>query len=143
LIEERLIHLSEKQGHLKNIVFEIVESEELSMDQGAQQFIERMKYHGAKIAIDDFGSGYSNFDHVLKLKADFIKIDGSLVRQLETDRVSRVLVENIITFSRRLGMKTIAEFVDKESLQKLVVELGIDFSQGYYIGKPAELPPLV
>jgi EAL domain-containing protein (putative c-di-GMP-specific phosphodiesterase class I) len=91
---------------------------------------------GGKIAIDDFGSGYSNFDMLLKLKVDYLKIDGSLIKNLDKDRNSQIIVKTIVEFCRELGIKTIAEFVSSKDLFDECESFGIDYIQGYYIGMP-------
>ena len=97
-----------------------------------------MKKHGCKIAIDDFGTGYSNFGYLAKLDIDYIKIDGSLITNIDTDLTQKVTVESILLFAKKMNIKTIAEFVENESIYNILVELGVDFSQGYYFSKPSE-----
>lgn len=119
------------------VVFEILESDKVEKYEEIRNFIINVKRHGCKIAIDDFGSGYSNFAHIHELNADYLKIDSSLVKFITTDENSRIIVKTIINFASSLGLKTIAEFVeDKDSLD-LLEKMGVDFIQGYYIGKPA------
>ncbi len=98
-----------------------------------------MKSHGCKIAIDDFGSGYSNFAHILNLDIDILKLDGSLIRNLTNDERTVRIVETIVNFSKQAGIQTIAEFVCDEEVYNSVKQLGIDYSQGYYTGKPQML----
>ena len=122
----------------QKIVFEILESDKIGNYEELKKFIKIVKSHGCKIAIDDFGSGYSNFAYILELNIDYIKIDGSLVKFITTDNNSRVITKTIIHFASNLGLKTIAEFVeDKDSLEMLK-KMGVDYVQGYYIGKPQE-----
>ena len=92
-----------------------------------------------KIAIDDFGSGYSNFERLLEYSPDILKIDGSLIKNIETDEFSRNLVETIVMFAKRQGLQTIAEYVENEKIYNILTELGVDYSQGYYFGKPMKL----
>ena len=118
------------------VVFEILESDKIGNYEELKKFIELVKSYGCKVAIDDFGSGYSNFAHILELNVDYLKIDGSLVKFIITDNNSRVITKTIINFASSLGLKTIAEFVeDKDSLEMLK-KMGVDYVQGYYIGKP-------
>lgn len=118
------------------VVFEILEDEKVGNYQELRDFIVDIKQYGCKFALDDFGSGYSNFAHILELNVDYLKIDASLVKYIMTDKNSKVITKTIIDFASSLGLKTIAEFVeDKESLEMLK-EMGVDFIQGYYIGKP-------
>lgn len=121
----------------KRVVFEILENDKIENYEELKKFIKKVKIYGCKIAIDDFGSGYSNFSHIFELNVDYLKIDSSLVKFITTDENSRVITKTIINFASSLGLKTIAEFVeDKESLD-LLEKMGVDFVQGYYIGKPS------
>lgn len=118
------------------VTFEILESHRIENYEEMKSFIQEVKKYGCNIAIDDFGSGYSNFSHIFELNVDYLKIDASLVKFITTDNSSRVIVKTIINFASNLGLKTIAEFVeDKDSLD-LLEKMGVDFVQGYYIGKP-------
>ena len=89
-----------------------------------------------RLSIDDFGTGYSNFEYLIRLNIDFLKIDGSLIRNIHRERNSRVIVENIVGFTKKMGIKTVAEFVESKVLLDHVKKLHIDYSQGYYIGEP-------
>lgn len=129
-------------GIAERAMFEILESEIIKNYQQAYAFIEEFHGLGCQISIDDFGSGYSNFEHLLRLKPDIIKIDGSLIRNLDSDPNAPIITEGIVDFARRLNMRTIAEFVHSDSIQRKVKELGIDYSQGYVIGAPKPKPDL-
>ena len=119
------------------IVFEILESEGINNFSEIISFIKAVKEMGCKIAIDDFGSGYSNFERISQLEVDYVKIDGSLIKNIDTNQNNEILVQTIVDFSKKIGIKTIAEFVHSESVYKKVKELGIDYAQGYYIGEPS------
>ena len=121
------------------VVFEILESEGIENYDSVERFIMQVKALGAKIAIDDFGSGYSNFEHILKLNVDYIKIDGSLVRGIANNDRHRIIIETIVDFARKIGAKTIAEFVSDETIYETLKSLKVDFSQGYYTGRPEPL----
>lgn len=121
----------------QRIVFEILESHRIENYQEMKGFIKEVKKYGCKIAIDDFGSGYSNFSHIFELNVDYLKIDGSLVKFITTDDSSRVIVKTIVNFASNLGLKTIAEFVEDRDSLELLEKMGVDFVQGYYIGKPS------
>ena len=120
-----------------NVIFEITESEEINDYKIINTFIKRIKKYGVKIAIDDFGSGYANFEHIISLDADFIKIDGSLIKNIDTDKNARIITEAIISFSKKLGRKTITEYVHNEEIYQIVKNLGADYSQGFYFGAPS------
>ncbi len=118
------------------IIFEILESESIENKEEVGRFISRVKALGARIAIDDFGTGYSNFSYLLQLKPEIIKIDGSLIRDIDTDLESRIIVETIVLFAKRLGIHTIAEFVHTKEVFEMCKHLGIDSFQGYYFSAP-------
>jgi EAL domain-containing protein (putative c-di-GMP-specific phosphodiesterase class I) len=120
----------------KRVVLELVESESLQDYEEVIEFIKIVKSKGCKIAIDDFGSGYSNFEYLIKLQADYIKIDGSLIRHIDTQRESYVVVSTIVSFAKQMGIKTIAEFIENEEVFQVAKKLGIDYSQGYYFSPP-------
>jgi PAS domain S-box-containing protein len=120
-----------------NVIFEITESEEVNDYQIINDFIEGIKQYGVKIAIDDFGSGYANFEHIISIDADFIKIDGSLIKNIGSDKNARIITEAIISFSKKLGRKTITEYVHNQEVYEIVKELGADYSQGFYFGIPS------
>jgi EAL domain-containing protein (putative c-di-GMP-specific phosphodiesterase class I) len=119
-------------------VVEILESESLGNYDSIYAFVKAIKLMGCKVAIDDFGSGYSSFEHILKLSdyIDYIKIDGSLVKHIVQDATSYRVVKNIKAFCDELAIKSIAEFVANEAIQNEIQALGIHYSQGYFFGKP-------
>lgn len=121
------------------IVFEILESEGIENYESVVRFITQVKALGAKIAIDDFGTGYSNFENILKLGVDYIKIDGSLISGISNNERHRIIVDTIVDFADKIGAKTIAEFVSDESIYRSIKAHGIDYSQGYFTGKPEPL----
>lgn len=131
---ERAIH-DNKIAHL--MIFEILESEGIENYSSVSEFVERFKSIGCRFAIDDFGSGYSNFDHLLKLNIDTLKIDGSLIKNLPHDRNAQIFVKHICDFAHEMGIEVVAEFVANEEIYKRVKEIGIDASQGYYFYEPS------
>lgn len=118
------------------IVLEITETEEIKDLEDIKSFLARMQKLGCKVAIDDFGSGYSNFRYMLDIDADYIKIDGSLISGLPHDRSSYEIVTAITSFAKKMNIKTIAEYVSSQEIFDAVVELGIDYSQGFYFSPP-------
>ena len=118
--------------------FEIVESEGIENFKEVLDFIIDMKKIGAKISIDDFGSGYSNFEYLAKLPIDFIKIDGSLIKNIDKDENTRIVVEVIVDYAKKKGIKTVAEFVSSKDIYHVVKDIGVDLVQGFYIGKPTQ-----
>jgi diguanylate cyclase (GGDEF)-like protein len=125
-------------GMGERIVFEIIESEGIENFEQVLEFINKIKIYGAKISIDDFGTGYSNFDYLMKLKVDYIKIDGSMIRCIDTDKNSQMVTKTIVNFAKNMGIKTVAEFVHSKNVFMKVQELDVDLSQGYYFGEPTD-----
>lgn len=136
---QEIITTITQTGTASRIVFEILESDGIENYHEVAQFISKVKSLGAKIAIDDFGTGYSNFEHILKLDVDYIKVDGSLIREITDNPRHRIIVETIVDFAQKIGAKTIAEFVSDETIYATIKEIGVDYSQGYYTGKPEPL----
>ena len=120
-------------------IFEIVESENIEFFPEVNHFIHDMKEMGSKIAIDDFGSGYSNFNYLAHLHVDMIKIDGSLVRHMVDDPDTSAIIETIVSFARKLQIETVAEYVVDEETMRLVKQMGVDYIQGDFVGKPIPL----
>ena len=123
-------------GVSDRIIFEILESVGIENYPEIYNFIEEMKALGCQFAIDDFGSGYSNFEHLLKLRIDYIKIDGSLIRNLHTDTNAVAVIQAIVHFAHKRQLICIAEFVHNAEVYEIVKELGIERSQGFYLGEP-------
>lgn len=134
-----ITHQLEKYNIAKQVIFEIVESEGIDSFEEVSVFIKTMREFGCKIAIDDFGTGYSNFEYLMKLNVDFIKIDGSFIKNINSNSQSELISNLIITFAKKQGISTIAEFVHSKEVLCKVQEMGIDYSQGYYLGEPQAL----
>lgn len=119
------------------LVLEIVETEAIDNYENFFFFIKKAKEYGCKIAIDDFGSGYSNYEYIVKLSdyIDFLKIDGSLIIGLDKNPKRQLLIGTLKFLCDNLNIQTIAEYVESEELFDYVKSMGIDYSQGYYIGK--------
>ncbi len=142
LSQEITEYIYKKLKNYKNshrVIFEITESEEVRDYKIINDFIRNVKKHGVKIAIDDFGSGYANFEHIISIDADFIKIDGTLIKNIDTDKNARIITEAIISFSKKLNKKTIAEFIHCEEIYTIVKDLGADYSQGFHLGMPSPI----
>lgn len=117
------------------MIFELLEDKDTEDYAVVKNFIDISKQYGIKIAIDDFGSGYSNFMRILEFEPDIIKIDGSLIQDIATSKHARNTVEMIKIFSDRIGAMTVAEYVENKEIYDIINEIGIDYSQGYYIAK--------
>ncbi|MBN2964244.1 EAL domain-containing protein [Sulfurospirillum sp. T05] len=128
-------------GHMapKHIIFEIVESDFIQDFAVVDSFAKKIRAKGCKLAIDDFGSGFSSMHHVLALKPEYIKIDGSLIKHLDTSSQSRTVVRNIVNMAQELGAKTIAEYIHNEAILRQAQALGVDYLQGFHLAKPAPL----
>jgi len=122
----------------KRISFEIVESEDIKNSKNAYKFVKELKKFGCKILIDDFGSGYANFDYLLSLGADGLKIDGSLIKNILIDKNSQIIVKTIVNFAKEVNMQVIAEFVENKETYDYLKTLGVDCFQGYYFSPPKE-----
>ena len=122
------------------LLLEILEDEQIDLED--ERFFQRVKvlrYYGCKIALDDFGSGYSNLGYFISFLPDFIKIDGKIIKKLTNNDRARLIVRSIVVFSRILGIQTVAEFVDNKTSAKMLMQFGVDYAQGYYFAKPSPL----
>ena len=137
--KEFLMHKIQTSLHSNRIIFELLESEGIENYQEVSSFIAEVKQFGCRIAIDDFGTGYSNFAHILRLDVDILKIDGSLIRNIDSDTNAQTVLSAVTEFSKRLGLKTVAEFVHSKAVYEKCTELGVDYLQGYYISEPKPL----
>jgi len=118
------------------MVVEIIESEGIENFIPVSKFIQTVKEYGVEVSIDDFGTGYSNFEYLIQLNVDYIKIDGSMIKNLDTDNNSKMVVQTIVEFAKKMGIKTVAEYVYSKEIYEIVKDLEIDFAQGYYFGQP-------
>lgn len=128
----------QKYGVGHRLIIEILESETVSDYELVSSVIMRLRKQAIRIAIDDFGSGFSNFEHILRLNPDYIKIDGSLIKNILQDKHSLTLVKAIAEFSKELNIKVIAEFVSSKEIFETLKNLSIDEYQGYYFSTPSE-----
>ncbi len=120
----------------ENFVFEIVESEEITDYAYIREFADRIHEYGAKVAIDDFGSGFSNLLHVLQIEADYIKIDGAIIRTITEDPHCLEFIRLINGWCASNDQEVIAEYVENEKIQSIMTEIGVAHSQGYFFSKP-------
>lgn len=121
----------------ERIVFEILESDYITDYSLLEEFINKYRKQGIKIAIDDFGTGYSNFAHILKIRPNYLKLDGSLIKNLNKDKNSYEMVKSVVEFSKALDIKIIAEYIHSKEVFELALELGIDEFQGFYLAEPS------
>ncbi len=123
-------------GCAERIVFEFLENEEIEFNDRILDFTKYVKGLGSKIAIDDFGSGYSNYAYLMRLGVDILKIDATLIKDLATDENCRLITQSIIDIAHALGMETVAEHVHTKEVAELVTSMGTDYIQGFYLHKP-------
>ena len=119
-----------------SLCFEITESAAVSNLDKAQAFIDGLRKRGCKISLDDFGAGLSSFAYLKNFNVDTLKIDGSFIRDITDNRISESMVAAITQVAKVMKLKTVAEYVETEETHKLITELGVDFAQGHFVGKP-------
>ncbi|HLP96888.1 MAG TPA: EAL domain-containing protein [Sideroxyarcus sp.] len=121
----------------ENIVLELTEREALPNLTQVRAVIEELRASKIAVALDDFGSGFSSFLYLKYLEIDYVKIEGSFVRQIAIDERDRIMISHINSMAHEFGLKTVAEFVEDEVTAKMLAELGVDYAQGYYYGHPS------
>lgn len=140
--DRTLQHLEAAIGqisHPQRIGLEVLESEKIK-DYGRMiEVCEHFKDLGVSIIVDDFGSGYSNIDEIIKLEPQIIKLDGSLIRNIDTDKKQRQIAQQLVSLCSIFKAKTVAEFVHNQEVCKIAEDIGVDYLQGYYLGKPQRL----
>ncbi len=137
-LQEFLFKNIKKYNVGEKLTIEIVESEQISEYKPIVEFVKKLKSFGSKIAIDDFGSGYSNFEYLLEIDADYVKIDGTIISKVLENDYSAEIIKSIVSFCKKMGIKTIAEYVSNEEILDKVTELGVDYSQGFHTGRPEQ-----
>lgn len=140
---EFFVLLERYKTETHRITVELVEDEKIKNQQSTQEFIQAIKKYGVKIALDDFGKGLSNFTRILSYQPDYLKIDGSIIQNIEHDKFSQDLVQTIVYFAKKQNIQTIAEFVENENMYKILKKLGVDYSQGHYFSKAALLSDFI
>ncbi len=123
----------------ERIIFEVTETAAVLDPVRTSAFLARLRERGCRIALDDFGTGYANYSYLRQMPFDYLKIDGSFVRDLLHKESDRALVKSMCDVARNLGISSIAEFVHDEAMLPLLIELGADYAQGYAISPPEEL----
>lgn len=128
-------------GH--KLIFELTESAAIDSFTHAEEFVRHLRRYGCRFSLDDFGVGFSSYSYLKKLKVDYLKIDGSFVRDMLRNEVDVALVSSMNETSRFLGIKTIAESVENEETLEKLREIGVDFVQGYHTGRPMFIDELL
>lgn len=137
VIEKHYTSVNRGEGTL---ILEILEHEELTEMQICREFIDKVHELGCLIAIDDFGSGYSNFINLIRLPVDIVKIDGTLIQQITDSENARDLIQGITDFCKRSGKQVVAEYVDSHEIAHFLRSIEVDFLQGFLFGHPQENP---
>ena len=122
------------------LVFEITETAAMSSVDVTQGFIAQMKRMGCRFALDDFGAGFSSFYFLKRFEVDYLKIDGSFVRELASDDASRLFVRALCDVARGLNKQVVAEWVEDQSVMDILVEMGVQYGQGFAFGRPLPFP---
>ncbi len=140
LNERYILSFLKRKCYLYNIApsrvfIEVMDEISLDLMSSYLEQLQALSEHGFKLAIDDFGTESSNYSTLLDLKADYLKIDGRFVQNIDQDENTQLIVESIVEFAKKIGASTIAEYVNSPSVFKKIRELGVDHAQGYYIGK--------
>ena len=138
-MKEMLMTFLDYQIPPGRLCLEVTETVAIANLDSASNFMATLRDHGCSIALDDFGSGLSSFSYLKTLPLDYIKIDGVFVKSMDDDKSSSIMIEAIHNVGKKLGLFTIAEYVETESSVIALKEIGIDMAQGYYFDKPHEL----
>jgi EAL domain-containing protein (putative c-di-GMP-specific phosphodiesterase class I) len=144
--DERFLDFVHEQLRVFNvprecICFEITETAAIANLDKAQRFIEEFRALGCRFSLDDFGAGMSSFAYLKRLPVDFLKIDGSFVKDMADNPIDRAMVEAINNVGHVMGKQTIAEFVDSERVMAALRLIGVDYAQGYGVSKPRPFAP--
>jgi EAL domain-containing protein (putative c-di-GMP-specific phosphodiesterase class I) len=119
-----------------NLVFEITETAAIANMEEARAFADRLTSLGCRFALDDFGAGFSSFYYLKYLPLNYLKIDGDFIKGLTSSVTDQLVVQSMVDIARGMGMKTIAEFVEAPETAEMLHAKGVDYSQGYYHGRP-------
>lgn len=129
--------INETGANAHYLIFEITETAAIRDIAAAKKFVQALKGMGCKFSLDDFGVGFTSFSYLKALSVDYIKIDGSFIMNLHKDASDQVFVKAMTNMAKGLGIKTVAEFVGNEPVLRLLKKYGVDYAQGYLIGKPS------
>jgi EAL domain-containing protein (putative c-di-GMP-specific phosphodiesterase class I) len=142
-LESILDVFSEREISPSKVCFEVTETIAISNLDAAIRFIKTLKKSGFRFALDDFGSGISSFGYLKNLPVDYLKIDGMFVKGIVEDPIDFAMVKSINEIGQVMGMQTIAEFVENNQIKELLMVIGVNYGQGYGLGKPKPLKELV
>jgi EAL domain-containing protein (putative c-di-GMP-specific phosphodiesterase class I) len=139
-VEGYLAHLRANRRVCERLTIELTETQVVDAIESSIEFVQAIKELGCRFAIDDFGAGYTSFRNLKALDIDILKIDGSFISGVSKSRENQLFVRTLLDLARNFGMKTVAEWVDNPEDATLLKALGVDFLQGFYIGKPEARP---
>jgi len=131
------------EGIINRLKLEIIETEDIRNFELLKTNVEKLKTKGYKIALDDFGKGYINFFYLTEIPASYIKIDGSIVKNIYLNEKYYILCKNVFNFAKEMNIEVIAEFVENKEIVDKLIEIGIKYGQGYYFSKPKPLKEII
>ena len=134
--------IAEHQLPTERLCIEVTEMVALGELGASSQWIARLRERGLKIALDDFGSGFASYAYLRNLPLDLLKIDGSFIFNIESDPINQTMVRSMVQIAHKLGLQTVAEFVESQASLDCLQQLGIDYAQGFFIGDPQPLSQL-
>jgi len=141
---DAMVRLLSERPHLaKKLILEVTETAAIDNLDAAVRALRKLRKLGCRTALDDFGSGYSSYSYVRSLPLDYLKIDGTYIRNILTDKTDQALTASMVDVAHALGLKAIAEYVDSEATYSWLKALGVDYVQGYWVHEPERLDTLV
>jgi EAL domain-containing protein (putative c-di-GMP-specific phosphodiesterase class I) len=135
LLEESIAKLNDPY----RLGIEVLESEQIKDFGRMSEICGHFKSMGVRLMVDDFGSGYSNIDEIIRLEPDIIKLDGSLIKTIDRDAKQRQITGQLVQLCKVLNAKTVAEFVHNQEVCEIAEDLGVDYLQGFYLAEPSRL----
>jgi EAL domain-containing protein (putative c-di-GMP-specific phosphodiesterase class I) len=135
-VQDAFAMLAQNIRGASQLCIEITESVALHDLANTRRFIDKVRSYGVKVALDDFGAGYTSFSYLKELPADVVKIDGSFIVNMTAHPANVAIVEAIVSLAMNLGMKTIAEWAEDNATVETLAEIGVDYVQGYAVARP-------
>ena len=143
MLSDKTLYLLEESINKLNdpsrLGIEVLESEQIKDFSRMVEVCEHFKRMGVRLMVDDFGSGYSNIDEIIRLEPDIIKLDGSLIKTIDQDEKQRQITGQLVKLCQVLNAKTVAEFVHNRQVCEVAIDLGVDYLQGFYLAEPQRL----